>query len=268
LGGGKQEQTAAIPARSLLKTVNRTSQTTLSKEHNMTLRVTRLNYMVGLAMAIWLGLLVGCSGSSNTTPTSPRDQTSQQLYKSPEDVFNVFMTAAEKDDWKAACECMTDETRDQLAAGLVLIAGFAEGFAKTEAEKARFKPLLDVLAKHLPAPAQKEEKPKPANKFDTAGAEDFEKAMMKSVEGIKDRNAFIADMMTVLKQVPDGGMANVSKSQLLQYKNAKVEELKIHGDTATGFAVAKRDGQEARQPIGFKKVGEGWKIELKFKDKR
>jgi hypothetical protein len=234
----------------------------------MTLQVSRLNYIAGAAMAILPGLLVGCSGTSNTASTSPKDQPSQQLYKTPADVFHAFTTAAEKDDWKTTCECMTDDTRDQLAAGLVMIAGFAEGFAKTEEEKAKLKPLLDVLAKHLPAPVQNPEKPKPSNKLDKTGAEDFEKSMMKGVEGIKDRNAFIADMMTALKHVPDGGMANISKSQLFPFRDVKLEELKIQGDTATGFVVAKRDGKEVRQPIGFKKVGDGWKIELKFKDRR
>jgi hypothetical protein len=228
-------------------------------ENIMTGRNVRLNYMAVPALALLLGVLVGCSGSITVTATHS-EQPAQAVYKTPEEVFSAAMAAGEKGDWKTVCGCITDESRDLMAAGLLLTTGFAEGFAKTEEDKAKFKSVHDVIAKHVPAPAQKAEKPKRTLEFGKTTAEDFEKAMLMAIAPIKDRNAFIVDMMAALKEM---GSPLAGTSQMFQAKDIQLEGLKIQGDTATGFAVGKRDGQEERVQLEFKKVGEGWKIDFR-----
>src|SRR5215471_9029682 len=90
--------------------------------------------------------LVATWAGCGKSPT--KDEPAIKLYQTPEEVFGAFMAAGAKEDWKGMCECLTDETRDKLAAGLILAGAFAKGFAKTEEEKARLKPVEDVLARH------------------------------------------------------------------------------------------------------------------------
>jgi len=191
----------------------------------------------------------GCSKN----PT--KDEPPNKLYQSPEEVFDAFMAASAKEDWKGMCECLTDETRDKLAAGLILAGAFAKGFAKTEEEKARLKPVEDVLARHG---IQAGQAPPRGPRIKA----DFEKAMMKAVESIEDRNAFIADFLAASKQTSDDPKKNPFAGQFFDFKDVKLTKVKIQEDSATGVAVAKREGKEARQPLNFKNVRDGWKIEF------
>src|SRR4051794_32021323 len=44
-----------------------------------------------------------------------------KTYQTPQEVFNAAMTAAEKKDWKAFCECLTEDSRDGMAGALTLL---------------------------------------------------------------------------------------------------------------------------------------------------
>jgi hypothetical protein len=177
----------------------------------------------------------------------PKAESPVKVYQTPEEAFRAFMAAGEKEDWKTACECLTDETRDKLAAGLIFGGMLATGSARTEEEKAKLKPIEDVLAKHgLTKTGKAPAGPKV----------DLEQGIMRLVASIEDRSAFIAEFLAALKQASDDPTKNPLAGDV------KLEDVKVQGDSATGIAVAKVDGREARQPLNFKKVGGGWRIEI------
>jgi hypothetical protein len=230
------------------------------------------NLVLCLVMLVALVTMsAGCSKSpinndetpSNNDESPTRKDEPQQptAYQTPEEVFSAFMAAGAKEDWKTMCECLTDDSRDKMAVGLVLAATFGKAFATTPELKAKFKLVDDVLAKHGIPLSQKQGPASPPSK----DPRNFEKAMMKVLELVKDRNAFIADMLVAFKQLSDDPQQKNPVGGDFDFKEVKLEDVKIQGDSATGVAVARRGGNEARQPLNFKKVGGGWKIE--FPDK-
>src|SRR5262249_52567761 len=94
-------------------------------------------------------------------------------------------------------------------------------------------------------------------KLDLKDPEAAKKGMKQMLEPIKDKNAFVADMMTAMKKL--GGD---KKDSGPMGKDAELKDVKIEGDTATGTVVTKHDGKEKSEAIKFRKVGGGWKIEL------
>jgi hypothetical protein len=155
------------------------------------------------------------------------------VYKTPEEVYDAYVAARVRQDWKAAIECMTDETRDEMLTLLLLAVNLAHSSAKTLEEKAQFIPILDVFEKYGP------------------------------LESVKDRTAYYADLIAAIQRTPDNLLLqSAAKSLSVHYKDVKLEELKIQGDTATGVVVVQSSGKEVREQINFKKVGAGWKINL------
>jgi hypothetical protein len=206
----------------------------------------------------------GCSKSPINNDESPtrKDEPQQPTgYQRPEEVFSAFMAAGAKEDWKTMCECLTDDSRDKMAVGLVLVVAIGKSFATTPEQKAKFKLVDDVLAKHGIPLSQKQGPASPPSK----DPKNFEKDMMKVLDLVKDRNAFIADMLVAFKQMSDDPQQKNPVGGDFDFKEVKLEDVKIQGDSATANAVAKHGNKEARQPVNFKKAGGGWKIE--FPDK-
>src|SRR5262245_8482177 len=200
----------------------------------------------------------GAGQSRGATKNSP----ASKLHQTPQEAFLAFMAAGEKEDWKAMCECLSDKTRDGFAAGLIFAGSLAQAFATTPEERVKFKRVEDVLTKYGVGPSKEPRKAlKTKTDFDQAGT-DIEKAMMMAVASIKDRNAFIAEMLAAFKQARPDTATNLLAGQFFDFKDVTLEELKIQGDSATAVVVARRDGQEARQPLNFQRVEGGWRIEI------
>lgn len=210
----------------------------------------RSNRILCAALSVALAATLG---GCRKAPTN--DEPADELYRTPEEVFAALMAAGEREDWKGLCACLTDETRDKLAAGMLFAGAVAKGFARTDEEKARLKPIEDVLTRHGVGVGQ----PPPDG---PGGKADFEWGMMKVVASIKDRNAFIADFLSASKQASDDPKKNPFAGQFFDFKDVKLEDVKTQGDSATGVAVARRNGEEAREPLNFRKVGGGWRIEI------
>jgi hypothetical protein len=174
-------------------------------------------------------------------------------HKTPEDAFKAARTSLEKEDWKGFSDCLTDDSRDQMAGGFVMIGVMMKlvGSPGGDEAKAKLKPIDDVLAKHGLTDEVMKKMPdeKPGKDPESA-----KKAMKKLVEPIKDKGAFIADMMAAMKKMGDGKKEN----SIPLPKDAELKDVKIEGDTAKGFVVTK----EKKEPIEFRKVGGGWKIEM------
>jgi len=178
-------------------------------------------------------------------------------HATPEDVFKAAKAAADKEDWKGFCDCLTDDSRDTFAGGMAFAGVMMKAFGELGGKEAqaKLKPIDDVLSKHglTEESLKKMEKGPPIG-----GAEkDVAKAMKEMVAPIKDRSAFVADMVAALKQVEDKG-----KDQAPFPKDAVLKDLKIDGNSAKAVVVGQQEGAERSEPIEFRKVGAGWKIEL------
>jgi hypothetical protein len=213
-------------------------------------------WVTGLVLLAGLGVLAA-GAAAKDEPKGGKGK----VYKTPEDAFNGVFTALEKKDWKGFTQSLTKDSRDQVAVALFFLGQFAKGFAgldKTGKGNEQIKKIDAVLKKHgltdevLKKPP-KDKVPKdtfPKDKPDPKDPKQM-KQMFKLIAGlIKDRDGFIADMLDVMNE-----------TKLIEGK-PQLEDVKITGNTAKGVLVTKKGGKEQREPITFKKVGGGWKVEL------
>jgi hypothetical protein len=186
-----------------------------------------------------------------------------EAHRTPQEVFEAARKAAKAKDYKTFMKCLTDDSQDTLAGGTAFAAlmmkGFVEAFAKgDDAKKVQemVKNLDAVLARHgLTEEAfakLKEEMPKDAK---DVGA--IQKVVKTLVRPIKDKAAFFGDIVGALEKLSPG------KEQGGPFPaDAELKDVKIDGATAAGVIVSKQGDKEKREPIHFRRVGEGWKIDL------
>jgi hypothetical protein len=215
-----------------------------------------------LVLLVALGMtLTGCSRGTNQTPPEGPDAAKQAVNKTPQEAFDAAKKAVARDDWKGFCATLTDDSRDTLAVGMVMmplmLKGFAE-FAPPEQRKAvlaKFKPLDDVMTKHglTEAALAGLKDTKPAGKDPEAMKEAFKKLLTP----VKDRSAFVAEMFAALKQMDpkQAGQGPLST-------DAELKDVSTDGDNAKGMIVTKKGGQEKREPVAFRRVDGSWKIDL------
>jgi hypothetical protein len=188
-------------------------------------------------------VLSGCGGAAS--------------YSTPDAAFKGMQTAAEKEDWKAFCETLTDDSRDMMAGSMAFGGMFMSkmgALGAKEEDKAKLKTIDEVLKKHGLTEEHFSKLPKDPMPKDKAGQQ---AAMRKMVEPVKDKAAFVGDMMKSMKSLSKDGESNFS-----MIKSAKLEELKVEGDTAKGVIVTQIKGQDKREPVEFRKVSGSWRVEL------
>jgi hypothetical protein len=183
-------------------------------------------------------------------------------YRTPQEAFDAAKKAIAREDWKGFCATLTDDSRDVLAGGMVMVPLMIKGFAKLAPEDkqkellAKLKPLEDVMAKHgltEEALAKMPKDEKPGGK----GPEAIKQAFKKLLAPVKDRSAFVADMIAAMKKM-DPKQAKEGPLPA----DAELKDVKIEGDTAKGMIVTKKGGQEKRAPIDFRRIDGSWKIDL------
>jgi hypothetical protein len=74
-------------------------------------------------------------------------------------------------------------------------------------------------------------------------------------ENIKDRGAFIVDVMAAFKEMVPGKKSDGPLA------GAELKDLKVEGGTARGTLVTAKAGAENRFPVEFHKSGNGWRME-------
>src|SRR5262249_46649248 len=191
-----------------------------------------------------LAAVVAASGAAQT-----------KVYKTPEDVFDAAKAAAKKGDLKAYFALVEPESVKLVAAGLALTGVNMRALsASGKIDKDASKPSLDVRDKHgLTADATKKVKPGPMEK----DAEKVIKAAKPLLGLIKDKSAFVADVLTASQKSSKKG-----DEDFKVLAKAKLKDVKIDGDKATGNVVNTIAGKERTDPITFVKVGKGWLIRL------
>lgn len=171
----------------------------------------------------------------------------------PEETFKLAQAAAEKGNWKGVVVHMTPESQEMFAGGLafagVMMQAFAELGGPEGAKEAQ--KIKAVLAKHgLTEAAMKKLEGDDSVK-------NPEEAIKKIVAPIKDRGAFIGDMMTAFKDTK-GFKENDSPIS----KDAKLKDVKIDGNNAKGTVEFEKNGEKTEDPIAFKKVNGKWLLDL------
>jgi hypothetical protein len=67
-------------------------------------------------------------------------------YRTPEEAFDAFKTAARNKDYKALANCWTPESQEQVLA--VMLTGVTVLRGRPEEARKNWKPVTDVLEKH------------------------------------------------------------------------------------------------------------------------
>lgn len=182
------------------------------------------------------------------------------MFGGPEAVFATAKQASQNEEWEKLCSCLTDESRDALAGMTVVAAGLMRGFgqfaalagpAKVQAAQAKMQPVVDVLNKHGLDDATLKSMPATG----LAGGPPSGDRLQQLLAPIKDRNRFVGDVIRAMKQVTNQSMPPPFQS------DARLEDLKIDGDTATATMIQTVGGKERREPLKFRKVGISWKID-------
>jgi hypothetical protein len=174
----------------------------------------------------------------------------------PEAIFKQAQAAGEKQDFKALGACMTKEGRDAMA-GMMAFAGMMmQAFAELGGEEGKKagQAIKTVFDKHGLTEGVLKKLEGEANPM-----EDPAKAIAALVKPIKDRDAFLGDMMKALNSLGQGKASD----DMPFTKDAKLSDVKIDGDKATGKVAFKtKKGDEKSEDIEFKKEGGGWKIHI------
>jgi hypothetical protein len=189
-----------------------------------------------------------------------------KVYETPQKVFDAATAAAKKGDMKAFFALLDPDSVNQLTAGMAVSATFVRGLAdldKTGKTKEALKPLEKVMDKHgLTAEATKKLKPiKPEKDL-----QKLAKEAKPLLELIKDKPGFISDVLPVFEKLTKKGDGDDGFKAM---GSAKLKDVKVDGDKATGTVVMKKGDEDKSEPIKFVKVGKGWRIkyEPKAKDK-
>ena len=233
---------------------------------------------------------------------SAREAGKGKVYKTPQEVFAAAKQAAANDNWKESCACLTAESRDLLAGVLVMATRQMVIFALTGTKAAKDKestafvrkvigPFVERIANAYVKHGLTDKTIKDLEQSNSSAPDKGEPALKvyqttftRLGKLIKDKPGFIAEMMPATREfvrtiltkefmkIADGQpeITKVSDKGGRDFwflaKDARLEDLKIEGDTAKGMVATKGRGVERRAPIAFTKVGRGWRIELRIEE--
>lgn len=173
-------------------------------------------------------LIFACSalaGCSNATPQA---------------VFDEANKCAEGADYGGLCRCLTPEGQDQMAA-LMVVAGvmqqkWAPSIVDSEKMEAELAEMKKVLEKHNVNP----DDVKSSIFSGTSKQSDWGKEIKSVAAAIQNKPEFVADVMNV----GDSSWKDFKVlSDKIPFGNAKLEDLKSQGDSATGVMVNSRGKQ-------------------------
>lgn len=173
----------------------------------------------------------------------------QKKYTSPEAVFEAARSAVADEDMEGFMNCLTSESQDLFSGMLVMLGSMMKGFAALAGDDADTAEAVSKMEKVFEKHGLTEDVMK---EMEEADESDPTAAMEKLVEPIKDKAAFVADMLEAFK-----GLDNEGGSPADQFKGT-LKDIKIDGDSASAVL---EDGGKT-EPIQFKKVKGSWLIHL------
>jgi hypothetical protein len=213
-----------------------------------------------LVVALVVASLALASGSAEgrKDDKAEKDKAAKtKVYKTPQEVFDAFVAAEQKGDFKTWVSLMAPKARKEAAGTIGVIIGADRALLEADKdEKAKefvklFKPVFDVLDKHgLTNKALKEVKKSKDKK-------EMEKSRKIVTDALKDQDAFLVDVLTAMRKL---GFDEKTKYELT--------DVKIDGDKAKGtvvkttptFSKDKKKEKVKKEPIEFVKSGGSWQI--------
>lgn len=209
----------------------------------MPLRYSLLTPLVAVCLA-----QIGCSPS----PSTPK-------YASPQEVFDAANTCVKAKDYEGFFRCLAPESQDYMAGMLVMGPMLFKQMATRMGggkDAANAFALVDkVLQKHGVNP----------NKVDLAAhsqiteKEDQVKSVVAMSAGIKDKPAFMAEMIKAMEGIAKNNKSNFIESKL-PYGDVTLEDVKVDGNSASGTAVNSKNG--TKEEVKFTNIDGGWRIAL------
>jgi len=198
-------------------------------------------------------------------PAGAGDTKKAPLYKTPQAVFEAATRAAEKSDMKGIIATLTDDNRDSFAGLMVVTGAFVKQiggqFAKTDEDKAKVLKISLILDKHGITPEIIQDALAAAKDLKGKESADVLPVLRKLVQPIKDRPAFVAEVMALTDKGKDG-------TPFDELKSSKLKDLTITGDVAKGTVTHTTEGKEKTDPIEFRREGGGWRIHIDLNKKK
>jgi len=220
-------------------------------------RMVRARGVLVVALAALMIAHVGCGGGGPAR------------HESPQASFDAAKAALKAKDYEGFCNCLTPESHDMMAGGMIVMATMMKalgGLAALGGEEARqeFEAKLKAITEVLDRHGVKEDQLKSMMGMSgSAPPEDRSAVFAKLTAPIKDKPAFIGDIMKALESLEGEKPGGMGPGKPTDMFDGKLEGLKIEGDTASAKVVVTHQGQTKRDPIGFRKVNGGWLIEIK-----
>ena len=178
------------------------------------------------------------------SPAAPSEADEPRGFDTPEAAFSAMRDAVGEKDWEQAVDCLTDESQDMMAGGLVLVAGLMAAFGGEEMQGVQA-----VFQKHGVDAAPSGSSP--------PGSEPGESPEPPEAPVIEDKAAFIADLLTELEQVGEGFDEGPA-----QWGEAELSDLTIEGERANGTLTLLEDGEEKTEEIEFAQVEGRWLVDF------
>lgn len=185
------------------------------------------------------------SASTSSVESAPNG------FESPEAAFTALQQSLSRRDWRTATTCLTPESREVMAAGLLFAGGLMAAFGGEEAS-----PITAVMEKHgieLPEPEFSFSVGPPAGDAAEESAEEPEE-----MPEIEDPAGFIADMLATLESMEEVG----PNQKLEQWTSGGLQDLMVEGDEATATIGVKEGEEEEREEIAFRRTAGGWLVHL------
>jgi hypothetical protein len=193
--------------------------------------------------------------ATSTIPAAEPAAPATAGFETPEAAFAALQEAVGQNDWRTAADCMTPESQEMMATGLLMAGSLMGVFGGEQAAG-----LNAALQKHgveMPKPAFDFSVTQPGQEPQTAAA-DAPQSPTPEMPEIKDKPAFIADMLAALEKMDQGQ----SGQKHQQWAAATLKDLSQDGDAATASVVIQGDNGEESQPVEFRKGGGGWLVQL------
>jgi hypothetical protein len=200
--------------------------------------------LVGLA---WIGARAGETKKGTAA-----------VYKTPEEAFAALTRAADKADAAAVCATLTEESRDTfVAATLFGAAAIKEKLSGKEPDKDKLMQIDQVLTKYgINADAVKDVVAAMMEIKKDPGPATWNAGVRKASQFVKkDRCGFFGEMILLVSREKSGNPFEL-------YRNARLEDLKVDGETAKATMVLKLKDAEVREPVELRKESGSWKVNL------
>ena len=184
-------------------------------------------------------------------------------FDSPQACFDEAKTQIIKKNYDGFCRCLTPDSQNLMAGMFSMLPSMMKSFAALGGEEAikeidaKFAKINDVIKKHG---IEADKLPDMTEIMKIQQDEDKMKARFnKMLAPVKDRAAYLADLMKALESLQEGQPGAASIADAI---NGELKGLTVTGDSATGTLVVKKNGQDQEQPFNFKKIDGGWLIDL------